>query len=50
MSQGNIDRVYDELLVTLTRLVFVVTFLVSALTFYAAYQAFVAEGLRETML
>ena len=33
-----------------TRLVFVVTFLVSALTFYATYQAFVAEGLRETIL
>jgi len=27
-----------------------VTFLVSALAFYAAYQAFVAEGLRETVL
>jgi len=33
-----------------TRLVFVVVFLVSGLTFWAAYQAFIAEALRETVL
>ena len=33
-----------------TRLVIVVTFLVSGLTFWAAYQAFIAEALRETVL
>ena len=33
-----------------TRLVFVATFLVSGLTFWAAYQAFIAEALRETVL
>jgi len=33
-----------------TRLVFVVTVLVTAVTFFATYQAFAAEALRETVL
>ncbi len=33
-----------------TRLVFVVTFLVSAIALYAAYKAFAADALRETVL
>lgn len=33
-----------------TRLVFVVTILVSLVAFYAAYQAFVVDDLRETVL